>query len=81
LFYHHAAEEGTPSIDWKGGWPSPRTDVDEVMKRKLLPCWNLNPTFPAYSQSVCRLSYPDPVLNTETCRKYEFKIFVNIAAF
>jgi hypothetical protein len=53
--------ERAPGTRWIGDWVSPRTDLDDVETRKLLPLPGpkLRPIGrPARSQSLYRLSYP-----------------------
>jgi hypothetical protein len=50
----------TPSIHWIGGWVGPRTDLDDMEKRKILtlPGFELQPLGrPTRSQSLYRLRY------------------------
>jgi hypothetical protein len=54
---------------WIGGWVGPRTDLDEVERRKLLPLpgLELRPLHrPACSQSLYRLRYPGSLSHSVT---------------
>jgi hypothetical protein len=42
-----------------GGWVDPRTSLDAVENRKILPSREWNPDSPTHSPSLHRLSYPD----------------------
>jgi hypothetical protein len=50
----------TPSTQWKVGWVGPRTGLDEVEKRKILPLpgLKLRPLCRSHCQSLYRLRYP-----------------------
>jgi hypothetical protein len=51
--------ERAPGNHWRGGWVSPRADLDAVEKRKTsCPCRELNPGSPACSPSLYWLSCP-----------------------
>jgi hypothetical protein len=61
---HVTPGERVPSAHWIIGWVGPRTSLDDVERRKILPLpgLELQPLGrPACSQSLCRLRYP--VLN------------------
>jgi hypothetical protein len=49
-------QEKNTGTHWTGGWMSPRTDLDVVAKRKIMPCQESKPGPPARSQSLYRLS-------------------------
>jgi hypothetical protein len=57
--------ERAPGTHWVGGWAGPRTRPNAVEKRKIS-CLFLesNPSCPARSQLLYRLSYPDSM---QTC--------------
>jgi hypothetical protein len=53
--------ERAPGANWIGDWVGPRTGLDDVEKRKILPLPGLelrSLTHPARSQSLYRLRYP-----------------------
>jgi hypothetical protein len=45
--------------DLIGGWLGPKSSLDAVKKRKILPCRESNPGRLALSPSRYRMSYPD----------------------
>jgi hypothetical protein len=50
--------EKNPGTQWVGRWVGPRTDLDLVTKRKILPCRESNPGFSAHSPvTVLNLKY------------------------
>jgi hypothetical protein len=40
-------EETTPDKHWIRSWVGPRASLEAVDKRNIVPCWELNPTYPA----------------------------------
>jgi hypothetical protein len=42
-----------------GGWVGLKADLNAVEKRKILPCQEANPGWPAHSPSLYQLSYPN----------------------
>jgi hypothetical protein len=51
-------EDRPSGTHWLGGWVGPRDGLDFVEKRKFLPLPEANPSRPACSHSLCRLSHP-----------------------
>jgi hypothetical protein len=64
------SRERVPGTHWRGGWMGPRAGLYVVEKRKIS-CTRResNPSRPARSQSLYRLSYPARILTVNTPMK------------
>jgi hypothetical protein len=60
LSYGFTPGKRSPGTHWIGEWVDPGADLDLMEKGKPLLVSGIEPSLPARSLSLCRLSYPGP---------------------